>query len=776
MTEEPDFFSSKPQRSFSIIEFGQKALANWPIFIISLAICIGGAALYLRFAIPKYAATTLIMVKGKTAASKEDLVESAVSASLRPNFDLDNELELLRSESLIARVVLKNSFNVSYYLVGNIKKSEVYLSAPFRLVPQTINDSSSAVSMTLQALNNTGGVIEYGAKGETKKFAFKWNQPFRTAGKMFVLAKREDFSKSNQKYLVTWSPVEATAAEIASKFTVGLLNKNTSIIQLSLVAQNAKRAQDILDAIAREYDLSDIEERTVITRNTLRFIDDRLTLISNELSGVESNLESYQGRNEIINLGTQSAQSFGNANDVSQNMKEINIKQGVVQMIRNYFNNPASEDKLVPSTMGLDDATLSSLIGKYNDLQLTKQREAPLVAANSTVMEDLNNQINNVRGSILESLQNISRSLTLQENNYQQQNGQYQQFLSSLPRKERVMQEIKRKQSITEGLYLYLLQKREEAAISSTSASVSNYKQIEPAKSMGLVEPNGANIQLYSVILGLLIPFGVIYMKDFFNDKVISRYDLSEKVDLPVIGDVNHIGQNKESEELVVMSREVVGEQFRIIRTNLALLLKKKEKQVILVTSSVSGEGKTFISYNLAGVLAIPGKRVALLKFDLRKSEITNNSTQDKGLTDFLSQSTNDLSGLYQVSNDIPSLHIYSSGTVTANPGDLMLSASLSHLLSKLRQTYDYIIIDSAPVGLVSDAFILGEYSDIVLYVIRQRITEKKQLEYLNDIVLNEKFTDIALVLNDVKTGGKLGYYGFGYGGQYGKYIEAKKK
>jgi uncharacterized protein involved in exopolysaccharide biosynthesis len=643
MSEDLDLFSGKPKKSFSIKDFINKGVANWPVFLIGLAICIGTAFFYLRYAVPKFSASTLILVKGSSSSERGDLVETALTGELHSNFNFGNELVLLRSGSLMERVVLKNEFNISYFHVGSVQKRDIYLDAPFRLIPQAINDSSTAVTLKIEDLNDVGGNIKYGDKEAPQKFSFKWNQPFKTAGKTFVLAKKGDNS-GDDTYLVTWKPVKAAAGEILSTFTAAMMSKDVSIIKLDIIIENSRRGRDILNSIVKEYNLSDIEDRTIITRNTLRFIDDRLAIVSNELSGVEGNLESYQGRNEIVNLTTQSSQSFGNANDVSISLKEINVKQGVVQMIRNYFNNPAAQDKLVPSTMGLEDGTLSSLIAKYNELQLTKQREAPMVAMNSTVMQDLNNQINNVRGSILESLQNINSNLKLQENSLQQQNGQYQQFLSSLPRKERVMQEIKRKQSITEGLYLYLLQKREESAISSTSSSISNYKQIEPAKGGEQIEPNTLNVKLYSVILGLLLPLGWIYAKDKLNDKIISREDFTDVVDLPVLGDINHISKTKNSTDIVVMERNVFAEQFRIIRTNLSITVKKKDKQVILVSSSVSGEGKSFVSLNLAAVLAVPGKTVALLQFDLRKPETKGAYPNSKGIADYLNGTARDLS------------------------------------------------------------------------------------------------------------------------------------
>lgn len=438
-------------------------------------------------------------------------------------------------------------------------------------------------------------------------------------------------------------------------------------------------------------------------------------------------------------------------------------------MIQDYFNNPGSNERLVPSTLGLDDPTLASLTAHYNELQLKRQELAPSLTSNNMVLKDLNSQINGVKGSILEALKNISSNLQLQANSMRQKNVPYNKFLTSLPSKERVMQEIKRKQSITEGLYLYLLQKREETAISSTAANISNYKQISPAHGYGPVQPETKNIRLYAALLGLMLPIGIIYLRDLLNDTIRNRDDITKRLKMPLIGDISHVAKKK-SKGVSVLDRDLVGEQFRILRTNLSFMLQKKDRQIILLTSSISNEGKTFISINLATVLAIPGKKVALLEFDLRRPGISKSLDIEntKGLSNYLSGQVKDLSELYTVMDDVPTLHIYRSGPIPPNPADLLLNECFTNLFEELKKQYDYVIIDSPPAGLVSDAFIFGDYSDAVIYVVRQRFTKKSQLDFLNDVVKSKKLNNIGIVFNDLKTGARYGYYGYGYNTTYG--------
>jgi capsular exopolysaccharide synthesis family protein len=754
------------ENGLSIKDTIKKYLAYWPVFILSMGIFIGGAILYLRKATPKFSVNALVLVKGeKKSSSKEDLISDALTANRSSN--MENEIALMRSSNLMERIVLENQFNTSYYLLGKIKASDIYLDAPFRLIVQKITDSTRSLAIVVTSLSNTGVKIEFGAKPNKKESALNWNTPYLVNGFQFVLVPRiKDFS-GGARYMAIWSPISQTADEIGKKFSVDWLDKKTSIIKLNIIIENLNRGKDILNALAKEYDRADLEEKSVASRNTIRFIDDRLDIISNELNGVEGSLENYQGRNQIVNVESQSGQAFSNSNDVSKDILDINIQKGVVQQIQGYFNNPDNSSKLVPSSLGINDPTLGTLISKYNELELKKQTEKPRLSNNSIVLKDIDNQINDVKGSVLENLQNINKNLDLQQNSLQQKNNQYKEFLSSLPRKERVMQEIKRKQSITEGLYLYLLQKREEASISAGAANISVYKQIDRADGYGPVEPNSLNIMMVSVILALLMPIGLILIIDVLNDKVTSRSNITNTLSVPILGELVNIPKRK-AKGILVMNRDLYGEQFRLIRTNLALSRNENKSQVILITSSGISEGKSTVSLNLAAVLAIPGKKVALLEFDLRKPGITKNLgiESTKGLSDYLSGKTIDLSEIYQISKEVTTLHIYPSGPIPLNPADLLLNENMLPLFEVLRRRYDYIIVDTAPVGLVTDAFILNKYTDQSIYIIRQRHTLKRQLDFINDIFTNNRLNDMGIIINDVKTGGKHGS-GYGYGENY---------
>lgn len=743
----------------SVKDLIKKYFSYWPLFIISLGLFISGALLYLRRATPRYAANALILVKGerKSYQNSEDLISNALTATRSNN--MENELQLMRSSGLMERVVLENQFNISYYIIGRIKTTDIYLDAPFRLIVQHMEDSSRGLTMIVKDISSAGAKIEYGPKKQKVVQQLKWNTPYTISGKQFVLAPRGKDVSGDGAYMTIWSPISHTAASLAGALSIDWLDKKTSIIKLGLITENLQRGRDVLNALSREYDRSDLEEKNTASRNTIRFIDDRLDIVSRELSGVEGNLENYQGQNQIINVESQSGEAFGNSNSVSKDILDINIQKGVIQQIQAYFNSPDNSGKLVPSSLGINDPTLGSLIAKYNELEMERQRKKPQLAENSLILKDLENQINDVKGSVLENLQNINKNLNLQQSNLEQKNSQYRSFLSSLPRKERVMQEIKRKQSITEGLYLYLLQKREEASISAGAANVSVYKQIDKASGYGPVEPNANNIMILAVLIGIILPVGFIAIGEKLNDKIAGKEDITNKLSLPIYGELGHMPK-RSSTGIVVMKRDLIGEQFRLIRTNLSLIDRSREKQTVLITSSGMSEGKSMVSLNLAAVLAIPGKKVALLEFDMRKPGITRhlgfNETL-KGLSDYLTGNTTDLSEIYQVSEEVETLHIYPAGAVPENPADLLLNETVGLLFETLKRRYDYIIVDTPPVSLVSDAFLLNKFCDASLFVIRQRHTLKKQLHFIQDIAENNRLHHLGLIINDVKTGGKHG-------------------
>lgn len=767
MTLENNHFFGEEQ-SITLKDRLLRYLAYWPLFLISTILCLGAGIMYIKYTVPKYVSNTSLLVKGSERGKQdsEDLIESALNGKREIN--LNNEMLLLSASRLMQRTVAKNDFNITYFKKGRLLSIDIYKDAPFKLIAKQPIVSDITCDIHLKNIDLKGGEYSDDANKSENLRNFVWNVPFTMNGQKFVLAPKRMMGLDEGEYVVRWEPVAEAASTLSRDLSIRPYDSRTSVILLALKIENPQKGKDVLNALLNEFSLSDMEDQNKLSENTINFINERLLAISTELEGVEGNLETYLGKNKLIDIKGQSEQSLENSNEISKSIKELAVQKEVASMLLNYFNQPPAEgNKLVPSSFGLNDHTLAGLITAYNELQLRKEREAPLVAPNSTVMQDFNTQISNIRGSILESLRNISKNIRLQEANFQQQNNLYKSFLSSLPRNERVLQEIKRKQTITESIYLYLLQKREESAISSTASNVSNYRQIDPATAYGPIEPNGKNIILYSVLLGLFLAFGFVYIRDLLNDKITSKQDIAKHTSLPILGQINHLSK-RHKQMIAVLDRNIIGEQFRAIRTNLSFFLKNKDKKAILVTSTTSGEGKSFVSLNLAAVYAMPGKKVALLELDIRKPSILTSLLleQTEGLTDFLSGRISNLSQICRKYNEIPNLHIYPSGSLQLNPADLLLTENMSRLFEELKDKYDYLIVDSPPAGLVSDPFIMGAYCDVVLYILRYQKTLKKQLDFIGEIVNNKTLSNVALIVNDMKKSNGSGY-GYNYDSYY---------
>ena len=738
------------RNSGTVREILVRYLKRWPVFLLCLLICVGLGLAYSRYTVPVYMANTSFLVKqaDNSGSGSDDLLKSVINGKSQIN--INDEILQIGSLGLLERTVSKHDFNIHYYKKGRVLNIDIYKDAPFRLIANK-PDSLQAITLYVENLNDKGGNIFLDPKQPQKIVPFLWRLPFSVNGLSFLLNPTDQLKNAKGEYIVNYEPAFATAGQISKNLVIKILDEQTNAIIMSLKTPNPEEGEDELNALFAEFNLMNIEDRNKLSASTVQFIDERLAKISGELRGVEGNLESFQGSNQLVDIKNQSSLSLENSSNISKNIKDLSVQQEIVGSILSYVKDPQNNSKLVPSSMGLTDGTLNALVTQYNELQLKRQREAPLVAANSTVMQDLNLQLGNLKSSLLESLNNTDKNLKLQAANYAGQSSQYNNFLSAVPHNERVVQDISRKQGITESLYIYLLQKREEAAISSTSTNLAHYKQLDMATAYGPVEPNIKNLLIYSILLGLFLAFAGIYVADLLNDKIISREIITRKLRVPVIGEVNHDPKVKKN-PVAVIDRSIISEQFRAIRTYLSLAPVNKE-QSILVTSTMNNEGKSFVSLNIAAVFAIPGKKVALLEFDIRKPMIASNLNLNvkKGISDYLAGNERNIANICQVIEAIPSLHVFPCGPLPANPGDLLLSEYMPQLFKDLKTAYDYIIIDSPPSKLVSDSFILDKYADVALYVIRQDVTSKKGLEFINEAVKNRSLKNVKILFNDIK-------------------------
>jgi capsular exopolysaccharide synthesis family protein len=705
----------------------------------------------------------LLIKDDKNSSRGADALEDIVMTKKKAN--LANEIEVLKTATLMERVVWALNANLQFYSEGKVKKSELYKNNlfDFDIVSQT--DSTLPFSLTLKFNKNRHfQVAEISNRWYKSGELIKGKQ-----GEFIINITNAPGIDPAYKYYINWQPTFNTAKALTTALKITQLNREASILKISIDTEVPQKGTDILNQLVDTYNKSTIEDKNKVTESTIKFIDSRLLLLTSELGKVEGSLQSFRQRNEVIDMEAQGTQQFASLKETEQKLTEQEVRLQVIDMIRGYVGNPTRRFTMAPSTLGIEDPTLLALVADYNKLQLTREEQLRTIPEANPAIQGLEGQIEKVRVSILENLNNIRRSgQSLRDrllSDYNSTRGQ----IRTIPTKERELLEIARQQGIKEKLYLFLLQKREESAITMAS-NISNSYSLDPAStSWAPVSPNTSSIYKIAFVLGILIPILFIYLRDLLNDKVTTRTDITKTTEMPIIGEIAH---NQGQDRKLVISakdRSIISEQFRVIRTNLQFMTHSNEHPVILVTSSMGGEGKTFTSMNVGAVWAVANKKTVILEFDLRKPKISIslNFKNVKGITNFIVGNAT-AAELPRLVEGTDNLYVVPAGPIPPNPSEIIMDPKMEELFSYLRANFDLIVIDSAPVGLVSDAKVLSRFANSTLYVVRQRYTLKKQLEFVNDLYEKKTLPNMSLIVNDVKTGGANSYYGYGYGYGYG--------
>lgn len=743
-----------------------KYLVYLPLFIGVMVVSFAIAFLYIRYTSPAYTSTVSMLFKDdkyNRGGGEEMLLEDLVQYRKKAN--LANETEVLQSLSLMTNVVEALNLNVSYYSEGNVKTSEIYPDFPIRVHFRAIRDSSTNKGLVFKLKD---GVLQ----GTYGNQTFNVPNGSRLVNNDFVAEVHFDMLKlaHGYSYFVYWQPPASAASALLRNLTISQLSREASILVLKITTEVPVKGRAVLNELVAQYNKRNIEDKNRIVDNTLRFIDDRLDLLTSELGKVEQGIESFRRENKIYNLEKQSELTVNELSTLKSQLEQQEIKLAVINMVSDYVSNPSKRFQLVPSSLGIEDVTLLALVQEYNSLQLKREQQLKSVQPQHPAVILLETQLEKVRTSLVENLYNIKKAATDVNNRLKQNYYAVQGQVTTIPRKERQSIEISRQQGIKEKLYVFLLQKREDAAITRASA-IAGSVSLDPAvTSAAPVKPNKTNIYRFAFILGILIPVLIIYAKDLLNDKITTRSDISRNLNIPVVGEIAHHKLKNRTLVIGVKDRSMLAEQFRTLRTNLQFVLPVENKvHTLMVTSSTSGEGKTFNSINIGAAYALAGKRTVILELDLRKPKLSQalELNVSKGITHYLLKTATAADVCLPVSQ-IPNLYVVPSGVIPPNPSELLMHANMEHLMDYLKQHFDVIIMDTAPVGLVSDAKILSHFADATLYVIRQRYTYKKQLQLIKDLQGTGSLPNICLLVNDVKVGGTDAYYGYGYSYGYG--------
>ncbi|MCX2679158.1 polysaccharide biosynthesis tyrosine autokinase [Galbibacter sp. EGI 63066] len=741
---------------------------NWYWFVISLLLFGLLAYAYLRYSKPVFMAQSTIMIAEEEKVSPEASILEGLSPESFNSKKVDGEIQVLRSRELMQQVVEELGLNVQYFATGRINDSEIYSNPPFKvnyLQPDSIiNNSSSAFE--IRVLSNTS--FEYSTEGKTpKKYLFGENVPNRLGNT--ILIPREEHIKNyiGAVVKVKVSPLSAIREYYRDKLAVTPMEKSSNIISVSLTDQVQKKAVDIVNKLVEIYNENSIEQKNSVAITTSEFIDERIKLVASDLSEVDLTKEHFKVGNKLTDITSEAGIFLETGAQTEQNLIQVGTELNTVNFMSEYVEDQ-NRYELLPTNIGLSDPNLSTITSKYNELILERQRLLKTSGENNPIVVQLDQQLSGLKSSMRQSLGNLKSTLGIKARNLRAQEGLINSRISSVPGQERKNRDIQRQQDIKEAIYLYLLQKREESAISMAATSP-NATVIEPAYNSYNPVSSGKKIYMGAAFLGLLIPFGFIYIKRLFDTKIHKKADVLDEIpNISVIAQLPHIEKRLEK-TIKINDRSVLAESFRVLRTNIDYMINKKTNdkgEVIYITSSIKGEGKSFVSYNLASIYAYSNKKVLLVGADIRKPSLSHfiKNSSKIGLSEYLHGDV-DVEDIIKPVLSFSDLDVIQSGKIPPNSAELLMNKRLGELFDYAREHYDIIIVDTAPSMMVTDTVMIGAHADRAIYIVRAGYTDRSLLGFVKELYKDQKLKNMAVIVNDVKSA-ELGYgtrYGYGY-------------
>ncbi len=767
-------------------------ILHWKWFVLSLIICMGCAMIYLRYKTPVYQAYAKLLIKdddSRGRGGKSGVLTTSNLGIMSNSTGIDNEMEILSSLSIAQQAVRDLKLYVNYSLEGKVKDHLIYNSEPISVdldpshleklnypISLEINRRGSSYTVTGEYLNPKTGVTNSIEKTIT-------SFPTRIDTKTGIITLQSNGDRGllpeGRALKVTILSPKSVAAKYAGSLSVSQTSKTTTIAELVLKDESPQRAVDYLRQLAICYNRQANEDKNEIAVRTEEFINGRLEKINAELGSTEGSLEEYKKRNNMVELKMNAAQAVQNQDVYSQKLAEANTQMALLNSISEYLNDPSNKYQTLPSNVGLSDASATSLIDKYNDIVITRNRLLRSASESSPTVTPLTAQLDDLTSSIKRAMIQARKSMEIERNNIANMYGRYASQTNATPEQERILTQIGRQQDVKSGLYLMLLQKREENSI-SLAATADKGKLIDDPQYMGKVSPKNSMIMLIALIMGLAIPAGVIFIVNFMRYKIEGHDDVAKLTSLPILADIAVASETAKTKADIVVhenQNNQMEEVFRSLRTNLQFIMAENKK-VVLFTSSTSGEGKTFTAANLAVSFALLDKKVVLVGLDIRKprlAELFEINDHQHGITNLLTQpdpTAADVKKQILKSGISNNLDILMAGPIPPNPAELVARKSLDQVIDILKETYDYVLIDSAPVGLVTDTLQIGRVANATVFLCRADYTPKEAFGYINDLAKEKKLPNMCVVINGIDMSKKKYgyYYGYGRYGKYGRY------
>ena len=788
--ERKDKLGEQSEEQVNIQELLFRYLIHWPWFVVSIIICIACAWGYLRLTTPIYNITATVLIKdekkGGGANMSSELEKMGLDGFVSSSNNVDNEIEVLRSKSLAREVVNNLGLFVTYMDEDEFPSKELYHTSPV-LVSLTHQEADKLpgrmeINMILQPTGALGVQITVGEKEYRKQFD-KLPAVFPTdEGTVAFFANNDTLSAVRPENITKERHITAfinrpfsVSKGYVNSLSIAPTSKTTSVVVISLENTNTRRGRDYINKLLEMYNINANNDKNEVAQKTAEFIDERIGIISKELGSTEQDLENFKRSAGITDLSSEAQIALTGNAEYEKKRVENQTQINLVMDLQRYMK--GNEYEVLPSNIGLQDAASAGAIDRYNQMLVERKRLLRTSTENNPTIINLDTSIRAMRTNVQATLDATLKGLQITKEDLAREASRYSRRINDAPTQERQFVSIARQQEIKSGLYLMLLQKREENAI-TLAATANNAKIIDEALADdNPISPKKTIVYLVALVLGVGLPVGVIYLIGLTKFKIEGRADVEKLTSLPVVGDIPLADEKTGSIAVFENQNNLMSETFRNVRTNLQFMLENG-KNVILVTSTISGEGKSFISANLAISLSLLGKKVVIVGLDIRKpglNKVFNIPKKEHGITQYLTNTTANLMDFVQPSDINKNLFILPGGTVPPNPTELLARGGLEKAIETLKANFDYVILDTAPVGMVTDTLLIGRVADLSVYVCRADYTHKVEFTLINELAENNKLPNLCIAVNGLDLNSrKYGYY-YGYG-KYGKYYGYGKR
>lgn len=770
------------QKEINVGEIIKPYISKWWWFLLSVLIMTLFGIFYIKTVAPVYNLQSSVLIKDakkmSSASGDFGVLQSLGGLSSMGTNSIENEIEIFKSKQIVSDVLKKQNLQTSLYVKQGLHKLELYkTSAPIKVIIVNEKEVEQGPKKPIE-INLKGNGFVLSSKEWEQEIKGEYNRTINLPFANVIITKNPDFkpatlNKLDKDHLfLTYNTFEATVDNYQEALQVNLVEREATVIALSIASQNKEKGKDFLNNLVYEYNHYAVKDKNKESEKTTQFIDDRIVIISKELGDVEDKKESYKSQNNIVDLQTEARINLQTKEVTKSKLLALGTQLELQNILLNFLNNKDLKDVL-PINIGIENGDAAKSILEYNTLVIRRNNLLQNATPENPIVKEADAQLLAMKSSIRQSLSKSITAINLAKNAAESELGNSEVKIGSIPAQEKVFRNIERQQQLKESLYLLLLQKREEAAI-SMAITVEKARVVDHAYALKkLVAPQTKVILLIAVLIGLLIPAVYIYLKTLLNTTITNKNDVAKLSSTKVLVELPHINKG-DNDTVQLNDLSPLAEAFRILITNFKFLLPKKDSsKIIYVTSTVKGEGKTFVSVNLALTLATPKHKVLLIGADIRNPQLQRYNIEKKnakGLTDFLYNPEIELSEIIHQSKRNNNCDVIFSGTIPPNPTELLSNGNFKKLLDIFENQYDYIIIDTAPIMLVTDTLLYSEYSDVVLYVVRSEVTQKDFIEFSNSLVEEQQLKNVGFVINDVSANN------FGYGNKYGYGYNATEK